>query len=667
MKNKRIIQAYDTVTPSAAQKAKMLDAILEEADLKEQPRKIHRTPNVRTMRPGKKRRANPVLPIAAALAMILAAGCILVRLARQPEVPVTYADPTQTVTAEKTAGDHYAPVIAKYSSAIAEGWSQDQCEIDGISPRVQAGYDVTKAGYAFLDLDGDGRDELIIAEESTSRTDNIWDLYTTLEDGTPIQLWVDELEGGQCKLCEDNVISISYSMKDELEQTFYKLESGQLSMLGQLQWEDEDTVFHTDAQGNTRQVTSREGQAIGYSYEHKKLNLTWLGTHQETDALEHYTPVLEKYRTALLENWDKYKCIENNISSIAAFGADTRTSLGWCLRDIDGNGIEELLISYGNESGALVDLYSIQPEDVTEEDIVRKHGSTSYPLGVENGICHLAKSEGAIQYTLCEDGTVRYQFVADGTTNWCDYLVKPWGLELQDVLVYYRDHDSDKTYARGPHENDLTYISKEEAGEFISAHVPVGSLPVIPLVDWDEYEVAPQSAYASVVERYKQALAEKWDLQQCGDNDISLMISYFVDEPDRISAQMMDLDSNGVDELIITDGMMIYDLYTMQNGSPVKLLTGWERNAYRLCQNNVIYNQGSNGAASSVRNFYQLMGGELVMVESVVFDAIKDFDNPWFRSSDGETPEVPITEEEANRIMDSYPYISMLGIDLLDQ
>ena len=251
MKNKRIIQAYDTVTPRAAQTAKMLDAILAEADLKEQPRKIPRNPNVRTMKPGKKRRTSPVLPLVAALAMVLAAGCILVRLARQPEVPVTYADPIQTMTAEKTAGDHYAPVIDKYNQAIAQGWTKEQCEIDGISPRVQAGYDVTKAGYAFLDLDGDGREELIIAEESTSRTDNIWDLYTTLEDGTPIQLWVDDLEGGQCKLCEDNVISISYSMKDELEQTFYKLESGQLSMLGQLQWEDEDTVFHTDAEGNT--------------------------------------------------------------------------------------------------------------------------------------------------------------------------------------------------------------------------------------------------------------------------------------------------------------------------------------------------------------------------------------------------------------------------------
>ena len=274
---------------------------------------------------------------------------------------------------------------------------------------------------------------------------------------------MDECDGGQCRLCEDNVIEISYSSKHTLETSFYNLKAGQFSILGMLQWKDEDTVFHTDAQGNTRQVTSREGQEISYGYENWKLRLTWLteGTDVpvKTDALERYTPVLEKYRTAF---------------------------------------------------------------------------------------------------------------------------------------------------------------------------------------------------------------REKWDMQQCSDNDISLMISYFVDEADRISAHMMDLDGNGVNELIVTDGMMIYDLYTLKDDNPVHLLTGWERNGYRLCLNNVIYNQGSNGAASTVFNYYQLLAGELVLVESVVFDANKDFDNPWFRSSDGETPEVSITEEEANRIMDSYPYITMLGIDLLD-
>lgn len=375
--------------------------------------------------------------------------------------------PAETVTeptlSELQAEDHYAPILQKYRSAISEGWTKQQCEIEGISARVQAGFAVSRVGYVLLDLDGDGREELIIAEESTNRTDNIWDIYTTLEDGTPIQLWVDELTGGQCRLYEGNVISISDSHNDELQMTFYELKAGQFSMRESLQWEDEDTVFHTDAQGNTRQVTSREGQDIGYSYETQKMELSWLadmpGVPRDAEPIEKYLLVLEKYRTAL---------------------------------------------------------------------------------------------------------------------------------------------------------------------------------------------------------------REKWDLQQCYDNDISLMISYFVDEPDRISAHMMDLDSNGVNELIITDGMMIYDMYTLKNGSPAKLLTGWERNAYRLCLNNVIYNQGSGGAALSLFNYYQLLDGELVLLESVVFDANKDFDNPWFRSSDGATAEDPITEEEAKRIMDSYPSISMLGIDLLD-
>ena len=174
--------------------------------------------------------------------------------------------------------------------------------------------------------------------------------------------------------------------------------------------------------------------------------------------------------------------------------------------------------------------------------------------------------------------------------------------------------------------------------------------------------------YAQQIERYYTAISQQWDESDYWEHEMSPLVTHYYDGKslDNVGFTFMDLDGDGVNELIITDGMMIYDLYTMQNGTPVKLLTGWERNAYRLCQNNVIYNQGSNGAASTVFNYYQLLAGELVLVDSVVFDANKNFDNPWFRSSDGETPEEPLTEDEANAIRDSYPDITMLGIDLLD-
>lgn len=399
------------------------------------------------------------------LVCILAAVVFIFLRDRQEDEKTGVTQPAEAVTEpvdfEMRAEDHYAPILQKYRRAITEGWTKEQCEIDGISVRFSdARYASTNSSYQLLDLNNDGREELLICSMAT-----VWDLYTLLEDGTPIHLFTDEQDGTVCFIYEGGIIGIELTTKTDAEYAYYCLEGNSLVA--------EEMIRYTDA---TKTWTRESGE----------------------------------------QAWE-------TISREAAND-----------------------IMYGYQPMVLMTTGFVDEADVLKQD--------------------------------------------------------------------------------------------NEAVEL----------------------------YMLVLEKYKTALAEKWDMQQCSDNDISLIISYFVDESDRISAHMMDLDGNGVNELIITDGMMIYDLYTLKNGSPVHLITGWERNAYRLCLNNVIYNQGSNGAASTVFNYYQILAGELVLVDSVVFDANKDFDNPWFRSSDGETPEDPITEEEANRIMDSYPFISMLGIDLLD-
>jgi hypothetical protein len=357
----------------------------------------------------------------------------------------------------------------------------------------------------------------------------------------------------------------------------------------------------------------------------------------DPDTMERYIPVLEKYKTAISEQWTKDQCVQNDISSDISTPS---SSLGWCLRDVDENGIQELIISDGDSIFDLYTLHDNQPK-------------------------HVITSQDDHKFKLCENGIIEEHVFFAQASRWYFYALSADEQILQGVLIYDSQKENEKAYAYGPNEDNVSYISKEEAGSIIFAHQSA-KLKVTPFVEGQFGNATDLTAYDPVLALYRQALSEKWDMQLCSDNDISLMISYFVDESDRISAHMMDLDGNGVNELIITDGMMIYDLYTLKDGSPVKLLTGWERNAYRLCLNNVIYNQGSNGAASTVFNYYQLLAGELVLVESVVFDANKDFDNPWFRSSDGETPEEPLTEDEANAIMDSYPTISFLGIDLLE-
>lgn len=267
---------------------------------------------------------------------------------------------------EKTTEDHYAPVLEKYRLAIAEGWSKEQCEVEGISLRMEAGGDFSRVGHILLDLDSDGREELIIAEESVSHINNVWDLYTTLEDGTPIQLWVDERDGGQCRLHEDNIISICWSFNDEMDLTFYNLEAGQLMMREMLQWEDEDTVFYTDVNGNTRQVTSREGQQIGYAHGHLDLNFAWfVDMHDglwDADPEELYTLVLEKYKTAIIEHWDPGKCLENGLSLMVGYYGDFITELGYAVMDIDANGIDELVITNGTN---VYDMYTMVEEEGT--------------------------------------------------------------------------------------------------------------------------------------------------------------------------------------------------------------------------------------------------------------------------------------------------------------
>ena len=542
---------------------------------------------------------------------------------------------TEPAAFEMQAEDHYAPVLEKYRRAISEGWTMEQCELEGISTRfyIPEGSDFT-IGYRIVDINRDGRPELLIGHSS-----NIWDLYTTLEDGTPVQLLSDAQDGWQYYVSEDGLIAAEYYSKEDCYVEYYRLEGYELVMERQLQYQDGQWMIETSRQ-EWKNISEGEVSSITGSFDY--MEPEWIpldpdALKTDPDTIERYIPVLEKYKTAVSEQWTKEQCVQNDISS---YISTPSSELGWCLMDLDENGIQELIISDGH---SIFDLYTLH----------------------DNQVKHVLTDQDDHTFKLCENGIIEKQVFFSQASRWYFYEFSADEQILQGVLIYDSQKENDKVYAYGPNEDNVSYISKEEAGSIIFAHQPA-KLKVTPFVEGQFGNATDLMAYDSLLALYRQALAEKWDMQQCSDNDISLMISNFAEDPDRISAYLLDLDGDDVAELIITDGMMIYDLYTLKSGTPVKLLTGWERNSYRLCLNNVIHNQGSNGAASTVFNYYQLTAGELMLVESVVFDANKDFENPWFRSSDGETPEVSITEEEAKWIMDSYPSISFLGIDLLE-
>lgn len=660
MKNDRIRIAYDSINPSLSDKQRILDCILSEAHLNEpiaKMRKTRRSIVYTQKQPATSPKRNILAPIAATVALFLVTGIAVLTITnRQPSFTAEWNSPTESTTAIKTAKDHYAPVLEKYRRAMAEGWTRDQCEIEGISTRMQAGNDVTKAGFTMLDLDSDGREELLIAEESTDRTDNIWDFYTTLEDGTPIQLWVDEQDGGQCRLHKENVISISYSNKHELELTFYDLKSSNLVMREMLQWEDEDTVFHTDANGNTRQVTSKEGQFISDAYENQKLDLTWLAGIPDylrnTDAVERYTPILEKYKTALLENWTWEQCDAADISRQIMFDSTNKNDLGWCLLDLDNNGTEELIISDGE---TLIDMYCLVPEGVQPEDMIRQETNMDYFLSCTDGICHVIKSDESMSYTLHENGILRLQHIKPEETGWCYYQFHSQGMKLESVLRYTPHHSAVTVvsgYQYGSDTDNMTSISKDQAGEILFRYAEM-EVKLTPFVEKKFKEVKePNYYYEPLIETYRQAIRENWNPGQCMEKGISLMIGYYSELYDTLGHNQVDLNGDGNDELIITDGNNIYDLYTVSNGEVIHLVSAMERKEYFLTTDGYIYEMGSGSYAVGYYSLYTLGQQDLVLERGFMMDAEADPDNPWFYY-DGVNRGDPCLTSEAAAIMDA--------------
>ena len=82
---------------------------------------------------------------------------------------------------------------------------------------------------------------------------------------------------------------------------------------------------------------------------------------------------------------------------------------------------------------------------------------------------------------------------------------------------------------------------------------------------------------------------------------------------------------------------------TYQDGQVVHLISSGERDRYYLCEDSVIANEGSAGAADSMYCYYELSGNtdELSLIEQVRYYGIETPDTPWYY---GTTNTIDISE-----------------------
>ena len=116
------------------------------------------------------------------------------------------------------------------------------------------------------------------------------------------------------------------------------------------------------------------------------------------------------------------------------------------------------------------------------------------------------------------------------------------------------------------------------------------------------------------------------------------------------------------DELFIADKDNIYAIYTVKNDKAVLVTEGWIRNRNYLLNDNIIFNEGSGGAANNMFGTYRLNSGatELEPLDIYYSDFIDESNQTvgWFYSkgsdeyNDGSL--TGMTLDDATKLCDEY-------------
>lgn len=196
------------------------------------------------------------------------------------------------------------------------------------------------------------------------------------------------------------------------------------------------------------------------------------------------------------------------------------------------------------------------------------------------------------------------------------------------------------------------------------------SSPIIDEPEADEDDIIDYSCYDELIEEVTEGLKNGFTEEQQLSLDVTSCFFYTDPSYEIMGYLIEDIDADGVKELLFgvnsdTDwDSIIYDVYTIKDGEMVHTVKGWERNRYYLCEDGMLANEGSSSAFLSIYAYYNYYGQIIEsesnegLVESVIIDAFRDENNPYFYSKnkpydeDGE----PITEQKANEIIDSHKH-----------
>ena len=207
-----------------------------------------------------------------------------------------------------------------------------------------------------------------------------------------------------------------------------------------------------------------------------------------------YDEIIRKYYEGMVSGWSMEDFRENNLCYLAGYEMG-ESSLGYCIMDINGDGIDELMIGSVNENaytGMFFDLYTMVDGQMLL--VVSSGERDSYYLCEDYTIAN-EESGGALSsvsgyYDLVSD---QLQLKEGVLLDGYDYPDTPWFYTTTDI-----------------HEDYSTSISESEARGIIAKYTYM-TIPYVPLEEinmQDNTEVAAETQMLSIRQQAEQEIKE---------------------------------------------------------------------------------------------------------------------------------------------------------------
>lgn len=508
---------------------------------------------------------------------------------RTRNAPVETTAPTESGTAIPEA---YQPVIAKYVTALTEHWGGEACSNADISILVSYATSPSELGYALLDLDNDGTDELIIANDAERQV--IYDLYS-LVDGKLVHVFTG-WDRNSYELREGfSILNIGSNGAASADYVYCHLSNGQLVTDSLIRFDaatDPDHPWFRGTGENDLAPITDENWSEDEIYS-AAASLPIAITSFADASAGSYDPALADY--------------EGYLSTI-----DTSSIKYYALRDLDGDGQDELLLYNSGETLTKV-------------------------AAIQNGTAQEILSGNVLD--LCEGNVLEAWEGGSGAEQRTYYRVENHTAVPFECIIYnidenqcYRDSNYDF------YEENLTPITEEEYNRVVNTY------PGMSYWDCNPKPLEKMNSADSSAAEDAQLLANYGGYLSSID---TYWIKYYA---------LRDLDGDGQDELLLFNrDKTLSNVAGVLNGTAREILSG---SSLYLCAGNVLeyWGEGSGGSGCT---YYQVENKTAVPIESITYRGNND---QWYRDRDFDFMKedlTPITNEEYQRIMDTYPRMTM--------